>query len=75
MRFSVTKFADIVMYEVLKQIDEKVDKERNENQMRALKIFRTPKVSKNHLTTKDEVRRCIRGQVVHIHMLDNIENI
>ena len=33
MRFSVTKFADIVMYEVLKQIDEKVDKKRNENQM------------------------------------------
>ena len=35
MRFSVTKFAYIVMYEVLKQIDENVDKKRNENQTRA----------------------------------------
>jgi len=53
MRFTVTKFADIVMYEVLKQIDEKVDKKRNENQTRAF----------------------IREQIVHIHMLDKIENI
>jgi len=52
MRFTVTKFADIVMYEVLKQIDEKVDEKRNENQMCAF----------------------IREQVVHIHMLDKIEN-